>query len=224
MIKLTLKGLAKYIASSPAAQRKILQDFKYPAADEPFAMTVYYREAKNCLKQYIREQRSPEWLREQARQLTSTVDGQPAKSIARLRQNARAVLLYEKLFRMTGFELLDTPRFRLAYHGVTISVVPDLCLLDGTRRKLIKIQFGGKKLADQSIKVLTQCMLEAANAGGYGLSASSCVYMDLPRESVHAAPRAGKRTLQDIKAACETIAQIWDSIPPPGKSKRSAAA
>lgn len=33
-----------------------------------------------------------------------------------------------------------------------------------------------------------------------------------------------KRTQRDIKAACETISQIWDSIPPPAKSKRSAAA
>src|SRR5690348_10793034 len=139
MIKLTLKGLAKYVASSPAAQRKILQDFKYPAADEPFAMRVYYREAMDCLKQYIRQQPSPEWLREQARRLTTTVDGQSAKSIERLRQNARAVLLYEKLFRAAGIEVLDTPRFKLTYHDVTISVVPDLCLLDGMRKKLLKI-------------------------------------------------------------------------------------
>ena len=93
MIKLTLKGLAKYVASSPAAQRKILQDFKYPSSDEPFAMRVYYREALDCLKGYIRERRSPEWLRERARQLTVTQDVQSAKSIGRLRQNARAVLL-----------------------------------------------------------------------------------------------------------------------------------
>lgn len=59
MIKLTLKGLAKYVASSPAAQRKILQDFKCPAADEPFAMRVYYREAMDCLKQYIRQAAAP---------------------------------------------------------------------------------------------------------------------------------------------------------------------
>ena len=224
MIKLTLKGLAKYIAGSPAAQRKLLQDFKYPAADEPFAMRVYYREAMDCLKQYIRQQRSPEWLREQARQLTSTLDGQPAKSVERLCQNARAVLLYENVFRTAGVEVLDIPRFRLTFHGVTISVVPDLFLLDGTRKKLVKIQFGGKELADQSVRVITQCMLAAANASGHGLSPSSCVYMDLPRETAHPASRAGRRTLQDIKAACETISQIWDSIPPPGRSKRSAAA
>jgi hypothetical protein len=175
----------------------------------------------DCLKHYIREQHSPSWLQEQARQFTSKVDGEAAKSIERLHQNARAVLLFERLFRTTGIEVLETPRFRLTYHGVTISIAPDLCLLDGTR-KLVKIQFGGKKPADQSVKVISQCMLEAANAGGYDLSASSCVYVDLPRESVYAAPRAGKRTVRDVKAACETISQIWESIPPPRKSKRSA--
>ena len=98
-------------------------------------MRVYYREAMECLKHYIREQHSPDWLQEQARQLTSQVDGEAAKSIGRLRQNARAVLLFERLFRTTGIEVLETPRFRLTYHEVTISVVPDLRLLDGTRKK-----------------------------------------------------------------------------------------
>ena len=85
-IKLTLKGLAKYIASSPSAQRKILQDFKYPSADEPFAMRMYYREATECLKEYIRERHSSEWLRQRAIQLTAEREGQSATSARRLRQ------------------------------------------------------------------------------------------------------------------------------------------
>lgn len=224
MIKLTLKGLAKYVASSPAAQRKILQDFKYPAADEPFAMRVYYREALDCLKEYVENRHSSEWLRQRAVQLTATREGQSATSARRLRQNAQAVLLYEKHFGGKELEILQTPRFRLNFHGVAISVVPDLCLRDGPRTKLLKLQFGGIKLSEQSVKVITQCLLEAANSQGLDLTPSSAIYVDLPRGVVHTAPRAGKRTLQDIRAACETISQIWESIPRPLKSKRSAAA
>ena len=224
MIKLTLKGLAKYIASSPAAQRKILQEFKYPSADEPFAMRMYYREATDRLRTYIGERQSSDWLRQQASELAATRDGQSPATARRRRQNAQAVLLFEKHFSSKDLELLEVPRFRLAFHGVIVSVVPDLNLRDGTKTKLIKIQFGGTKLPEQSVKVVTQCLVEGARSQGIDLAPSSAVYVDLPRGLVHSAPRAGKRTLQDIRAACETISQIWDSIPPPAKSKRSAAA
>ncbi len=224
MIKLTLKGLAKYIAASPAAQRKILQDFKYPSADEPFAMRVYYREATECLKNYITNGRSAEWLRQRAIQLAADRVGESAASASRRRQNARAVLLYERHFGGRHLEVLRTPRFRLNFHDVSVSVVPDLHVRDGIKARLIKLQFGGPRLPDPSIRVITQCMIEAANSSGYGLAPSSVIYLDLPRGVVHTAPRAGQRIRRDVRAACETISQIWESIPPPSKSRRSEAA
>ena len=121
-------------------------------------------------------------------------------------------------------EILKRPRFRLTFDNVSISVVPDLVLRDGLKTKLIKLQFGGAKLHDQSVKVITQCLLEAAISKGYEVGPSSVIYIDLPRDIVHTATRAGKRTLRDIRAACETISQIWNSISPPERSKRSAAA
>lgn len=224
MIKLSLKGLAKYIASSPSTQRRILQDFKYPAADEPFAMRMYYREATDCLKVYIKERQSKEWLRLRASEIAVSRHEQSPAGARRLQQNANAVLLYEKHFGGEDLEVLDRPKFRLNFHGVSISVVPDLYVRDAAKTKLIKLQFGGPKLPEQSVKVITQCLLEAANLEGYDLAPSSAIYIDLPRGVSHTAARAGKKTLRDIKAACETISQIWDAIPAPGKSKRSAAA
>ena len=130
----------------------------------------------------------------------------------------------EKYFGSKELEILSTPKFRLAFHGVTVNVVPDLCVKDGPKTRMIKLQFGGNRLPEQSVKVITQCLLEAARSQGFDCPSSSVVYIDLPRDAVYSAPRAGKRVLQDIRAACETISQIWESIPPPAKSKRSAAA
>jgi hypothetical protein len=224
MIKITVKGLAKYIASSPSGQRRILQDFKYPAADEPFAMKVYYREATDCLKSFIRGHHSQEWLRQRAIEMTASALEHSTASARRLQQNAKAVLLFEKHFDSKTLEVLECPRFRLTLHGVSISVVPNLFLRDGAKTKLIKLQFGGPKLPEQSVKVITQCLLDAATLQGYDLPPWSAIYIDLPRDVAHTAARAGKRTLRDIKAACETISQVWETIPPPAKSKRSAAA
>jgi len=62
VIKLTVRGLAKYIVASPASQRRVLEDFKYAAGDEPFAMRTYYREAKQCIKSFHRNAHPSDWL------------------------------------------------------------------------------------------------------------------------------------------------------------------
>lgn len=222
-IKLTLTGLAKYIASSPAKQRKILQDHKFPASDEAFAMRVYYREATDVLKDLIDRQGSMEWLRQQAHSLRAPRPEQTPKSAARLERNAEAVLWLDNYFGGRKLERLECPRFRLSYANVSVSVVPHLHVRDGSKLKLIKLQFGGRALQEQAVKVVTQCMLEGARSQRLDLAASCAIYIDLPRNVVHTA-RAGKTTLNDIKAACETISQIWDSIPPPAPSRRKKAA
>lgn len=222
-IKITLTGLAKYVAGSPAPQRKILQDHKFPASDEAFAMRVYYREATDVLKDFIDLQESKEWLRQQALALRAPRAEQTPKGAARLERNAAAVLWLDNFFGSRKIERLDCPRFRLIYSNVSVSVVPHLYIRDGSKMKLIKLQFGGKALPEQAVKVITQCMLEGARSQGLNLPPSSVIYIDLPRNVVHTA-RAGKKTLRDIKAACETISQIWESIPPPAASKRNKAA
>ncbi|HQZ38357.1 MAG TPA: hypothetical protein PLH72_04900 [Vicinamibacterales bacterium] len=220
---MSLTGLAKYVASSPAPQRKILQDHKFPASDEAFAMRVYYREATDILKDFIDRQGSNEWLRQQALALRAPRPEQTPKGAARLERNAAAVMCLDRYFGGRKLERLDCPRFRLAYSNVLISVVPHLYVRDGSKMRLIKLQFGGKALPDQAARVIVQCMLEGTRSQGLDLPPSSVMYVDLPRSVVHTA-RAGKKTLNDIKAACETISQIWDSIPPPAASKRKKVA
>lgn len=223
MIKMSLTGLAQYIAGSPAPQRKLLQDFKYPAADEPFAKIKYYREATNCLRDLIKAGESSDWLRQQSIALSAPRPDQTPNGARRLQQNARAVLLYEHYFVGKPLELLECPRFRLTFSNVSVSVIPHLFVREGAKTKLIKLQFGGPALPEASIKVITQCLFEGAKLHGLDISPSSAIYLDLARNKVHHA-RPGKRTLNEIVAACETISQIWDRIEPPAPSKRRTAA
>jgi hypothetical protein len=223
MIKMSAKGLAKFISAGPATQRKILQDFKYPNADEPFAMRMYYREAKSSLRTYITDQQSSEWLREQARALTQPTTNQSPSHLRRIQQNAEAIVQLHRHFGGRQLEILECPRFQLKFAAVSVSAAPDFLLSEGTATWLIKLQFGGPKPDKRIVNVLTQLLLEGANSRGLALRPSSVVYLDVIRNEICTA-RSGTRTLRDIKAACETISQVWDSIPPPQKSKRSAAA
>lgn len=224
-IRLTVKGLAKYVAASPAMQRRILQEFKYPTADEPFAMRLYYREALDLLRTYIGNEYPREWLLKRVIELAMPGEHNSPAGNRRRRRNAEALLLCGQHFRSTPAELLPCPRVALSFYQVTISVVPDLVVRDRKGRlRVMKLQLGGTKLAEGSIKVVSQCLLEAALQHGLELSPASALYVDLPRNVTHSASKAGKRVLRDIEAACETISQIWDSIPPPVRTKRAVAA
>jgi hypothetical protein len=147
------------------------------------------------------------------------------KTAQRLEQNALAIRRYEQFLGARKLEVLDPCRFQLKYFDVVISVVPDLHTREGNKVKLVKIQFGGPPEKEQSIRVMTHCLLEAANLAGLKLPHTSVIYLDLPRAVEHHAQRSGSKTLRDIRAACQTISQLWDLIPPPSRtSRRSAAA
>ena len=225
MIKFSLASLAKYMIASPFMQRKIVQKMKYPNADEPFAMKLYYKEARRCVKSYIKERHSREWLIQCSHEIeaSSPTESSPGTT-RRLRKNAEGVLFADKYFGGKSLEVIDCPRVTLLLANVSINVTPDLCVREGSKTKMYKLQFGGPKLPDQSIKVVTQCMLEGARLHGIDVHPSCVIYLDLPRGAAHSATKAGIRLLRDIRAACETISQIWDVIPAPAPSKRTVAA
>jgi len=61
MISITLKGLAKFMMATPAKQRKILRDYKYPR-EEGQAMAQYYKEARDVVYSFHKNKRAKEWL------------------------------------------------------------------------------------------------------------------------------------------------------------------
>jgi hypothetical protein len=61
MIKIGVKGLAKFMTSTAAAQRKVLQDYKFPDEDEPKAMRLYYGEAVDSIRTYHGRELPVDW-------------------------------------------------------------------------------------------------------------------------------------------------------------------
>ena len=51
MIKITAKGLAKYMTSGEARKRKILRDYKFPDP-EGAVQSKYYAEARRVIEDY----------------------------------------------------------------------------------------------------------------------------------------------------------------------------
>jgi len=212
MIKISVRGLAKYMTSSPAAQRKVLRDYKYPDEDEPSAMRLYYKDATDRISAYHGSSHGREWLRAKVSDLTDLARLTPGRAGTRLRHNARALAAYERHFADRHFEIQRQLRLRLAVGDVVITVTPDLHAVERDKPELIKLDFAVEAPKEETVKIVSQVMLEAARGRVPDIRSSSIRYLDVTRGREFKAARAGARTLRDIEAACTNIESIWPSI------------
>jgi hypothetical protein len=215
MIRLSVKGLAKYMTSGAAAQRKVLRDFKYPREDEPMAMRLYYEDACDCIETFLRGGYDRQWLRAEGDTLAIRAAGVGGRQRARLHHNARAVRQYEQYFGGRRLQLQASLNLAIEFSGVQIKVVPDLNVIEGTKAKIIKLEFSLTPPSDELIAIVVQTMFEAATGQVSDLSPSSVLLFDVPRGAERRGARMRSRTLREIEAACQTIATIWDTIEPP---------
>lgn len=212
MISITMKGLAKFIAAGPSAQRRVVHDFKYPRQPEPRAQTSYYRDAKNAIRKFRAESRPTSWLVEQAQLLTTRASVVPSAIAARLKENARAIREYAAHFGGHDAEILKDINLSWAVAGVRIKVRPDLHYRERNRERLMRFEFGSSAPDTRVLRVLCQSMFEAAAVNGLGVASRDCSVLDVPRGNVHRLARNHARTVRDIEAACKTISDMWPNV------------
>jgi hypothetical protein len=222
-IRINIKGLVKFMTASPAAQRKVLQDFKYPSEPEPAAMRGYYAEAQRAVRAYHKYGYPRSWLRERAKHLADQARFADASARAtRLRHNARALLQYEEHFGTRRWELLPAMRFLYEAADVRVAVVPDLVVRQGAKLRIVSIAFGTTELSEIASRIRTQCMYEAATRQIPTLTASCVTLLTVSDGSERGGARAGARTTREIEAACQNIRALWDGIEPPPARRRVA--
>lgn len=201
------------MTASAAQQRKVVRDFKYPKLDESAAQQKYYREARMAISVYHKGTRAPTWLLEKAAELQALVQLQStARSRQRLSNNARAVRSYHDNFRNERFEVLDRQLLYYDSGDVRVKVTPDLHVLEKEVEKIIKLEFSADEPTDDLINIICQVMYEAANDNGVSFPSSSVLYCDVRRGRVFKGARAKTRMIANIRASCETIKNIWDSL------------
>jgi hypothetical protein len=212
MIKLSVRGLAKFMISKAAAQRKVLHDYKYADEDEPFAMRLYYKDTVERVQAFHAKSHERGWLRAQASQLEALARTSPAATASRLRNNARALIAYDTHFAKRRLDVKKPPRLRVTFGEVTVTVTPDLFVTDRDKVKLIKFDFSKDEPDSEAIKVVSQIMYEAAKEQVPGLTSSAVLYVDVARGLEYKGARAGARTMRDIEAACANISSLWPGI------------
>jgi hypothetical protein len=212
VIKISIRGLAKFMTSSPAGQRKALHDYKYPDEDGPIAMRLYYKDATDRIQAYHGSAHERDWLRAKVKDLTELAQLTPGRSGTRLRHNARALSLYERYFGDRALVPQGQLRLRLTVSGVVLTVTPDLYVLEKGKAKLIKLEFSKAPPNREIVKIVSQAMFEAARGHVPNLTSSSVAYFDVANGTEHRGARAGARTLREIEAACKSIESLWPGI------------
>jgi len=211
MIKISVKGLAKFMTSSAVTQRKILRDYKYPDP-EGKAQAIYYRESRDFITAFHKNGSDSNWLIERAdnlAKLSRVVDGHTK---TRLSHNARALREYSNHFGHKKFEILQNMKLELLFSDVIISIYPDLHIREKGQEKIVKLEFSSEQPNPQVIKIVSQAMFEAVSNSGLNLPSRNVLYIDVPRGTSHKGARVGARMRKEIEAACENIKAIWDSI------------
>lgn len=211
MIKISLKGLAKFMTATAAGQRKVLRNYKYPDP-EGFAQARYYRESRERITAYHKNGHDERWLLSYASRLDTLAATATEGRRTKYRSNARALRGYAKYFGHKDFKILTNLSFDLEFGEVLVSVVPDLHVEAKGREKIIKLKFPKNKQDDKMIRIMTQAMFEAQSKVGMGLPSSGVLCFDVPQGKVHKGARVGSRTRNEIEAACANIAAIWDPL------------
>ncbi len=211
MIRITLKGLAKFIMASPAKQRKILRDYKYPK-DEGQAMAQYYQEARGVIKAYHKNTHEKDWLLEKAKMMRQSASATGGQSGRRLTNNARGIEQYAEHFSDRKFDILPDTEVSLANDQIKIKINPELHVLESGKDKIIKLEFAKEAPSDHLVKIVCQTMFEGALQKNGSVKAASVLYLDVPRGIEYRGAKQGSKMRSEIEAACKNIVSMWDSI------------
>lgn len=212
MIKITAKGLAKFMTNNAAGQRAVLRDFKFPRSPEARAQTVYYSEARRAIRQYHEDDNNAATQSKVVADLSTKLTQANGPARARLGHNLRALQGYFRVFGSNEFRILNSPLLRYVHGNVAVNAYPDLFVVEDGRETLIKIDLSAEPTHENLIRIILQVMYEASVAAGLKVLPRDVVYLDLSRGIEHRGARVRTRLSREIHAACENISALWDGI------------
>ncbi len=218
--RISLNKLAEYLVASPRRRRRLILD----QIETVVYKTGWYGRARAVLQRFICDPaRTPDFLKAAAVRLRDRasepdVDKFDAQC---LRGSARAIEAFLPIAEDFRYEdAIAVPGARrdsfLNVSGVRVSVAPDISIIaPGTERRIggVKLHFGVTYPLNQEARRYAVAILFSfiEATGGTPLS-GLCDAVDVFTATYESAPRAIKRRLEDVEAACEEIAERWPRL------------
>ena len=212
MIKITAKGLAKFMTAGESRKRTILRDFKHPDP-EGFAQANYYREAREAIRQFLKGETDLATLNQRAAALRVGALSASGSTVTRLRSNARAIAQFARNFPDFECDVLnDIDDLSVLHAGVRVSASPDLHVRLRGRETLVRLDFSKQPQLALVPRVMCQLMADACASCGVAIAPKDCLYIDVPRGTQHRKAKARSRASKNILAAMENVKAIWATV------------
>jgi hypothetical protein len=222
--KISVNKLAEFMVSKAARQRKLLRDRKYP--DPEFSTGMYHREATEAVARYlISDQITTDPIDSQLQILQqktpSTIGTQ-----RRLTANVDALERFLDMLDDFDFGDCDTQLGehappKLTFHGVQVSVRPDIILRSKKKGKrvvgAVKLHFPKSfSMTDEtagyvSAAVQEFCIRHVASVDEK-VDPTLCHVLDVGSAQCFPGVKATKARLKDIEDTCRNIADIWPNL------------
>lgn len=224
--QISARYLAEYMAGSELAKRRIIKRCKF----QPIAAVIQHKPAKNIISKAIWTANNDLETEEQRlRDRPTTSDFE--RDV--LEHNADYVARFAKISErldLSGAEFLppDSATQHLVLKDVRVNVEINFRLRRLTKTNKIRVDVGALRYAKGKPQSETVTAWHTAFLHGYLRQTNIdeaaeperklCVVIDAYAGILYSAPTDARRRFLNMEAACETIAEHWDRIPPPSNA------
>ena len=219
--KISVNKLGEYLTATPARRRQIVRDQK----DPPACKTARYQDAREAITGHIASGlRDAQVALRAADELRQDRGGSDFSIQDRL-HSAQAIDAFLGLCdglqigALTAVRAAPSANDSLEFAGVRVVMRPDALLLDPATRHVVgcvKLHFSRSQPLDGKgaayVATALREHLERNLSAPGTVDPARCYVVDIGSGSIAAAPKANKRRLGDLGAACAEIKDRWASI------------
>lgn len=218
------RHLADYMAASDQRRRSIIRECKY----QPIARIVQHDEAKRAISDFLCGDGDLTALTAKAQALRDRLTDDDFERDV-LDYNADYIASF-----VAAYPKVELPAADMLHPGSTVTMVisdvkvrPEIHFRLRRLTKTNKIRVGagmlryskGKALAlpngEWQSALLLGYLREKGFKDGAEPEGKLCITLDAVTGACHPAPSNSIKRFNDIKAACQTIAELWPNIPAP---------
>ena len=218
--KIGVNKLGEYMTANPARRRQIV---KIQKQDKTFIFGRY-NDARSSIVTYISGGMTDDkTLLENAEILRNFTDESEFKQSDK-HASSEAIEDFFEASEEISLEKLDAlPGSQFESHsinigGIAVTTKPDIILKNketGEVEGCIKLHFSKtaplSSDAGQYVATIMKTYLEQGLCKGKNVDPKKCYVIDTPTASVFVAPKAYKKRMNEIEAACEEIKARWDT-------------
>ena len=219
--RISVNKLGEYMTATPARRRQIVRDQKHT----PAVKAVRYQYAREAISGLIASGMADEArARGIAHELRRDAGGSEFEAQDRA-HSADAIDAFVEICAGLDLEALvpasadarNPDALELA--GVRVVARPDALLLDprsGAAVGCVKLHFSKSQPLNEKganyVATALQAHLERKLSAPGVVRASRCYVVDIATRRIYTAPKASKRRLDGLTAACEEIKDRWDKL------------